>query len=308
MNNLEDMFDDDKLNKAVKKGKRKNLFKNIFIGIIAFIIASTLNDSISGILGEINTRDIKMYTKISIPNGYISKCVNVSNFLGGTSYYTVCKDLACGPVILSNEIQSFGFSPFKTSSHFQGIGGHSGDSWPIDYWDNGYKKLMFFHPDIKYKEYKKDFKDLDDIPEGKIIEMGLSLDKKYSIRNFSTLIPKVNISWLWLDTYTKEQMDKYKKDAKEHFSKSCYIPECKILGIRTEGNTLLNDIYDSNYSGLLNRLEKLGYKDIYNHLKGRKIPPEIIGAIVYGTKSELKTLINNPHIKGATIGIMRDKN
>ncbi|KOC51948.1 hypothetical protein ADU90_15025 [Clostridium botulinum] len=166
---------------------------------------------------------------------------------------------------------------------------------------------MFFHPDIKYKEYKKDFEYLNSIPDGKIIEIGLSFDKKYNLRNFSTLIPKFNISWLRLDTYTKEQIDKYRKDAKEHDSKVSYIGEEETLGIRTEGNVVLDNIYKANYSGLLNRLKKLRYKDIYNHLKERKTDPEIIGVIVYGTKSELKTLMNNPHIKGATIGVMRDK-
>ncbi|MCD3235305.1 anti sigma factor C-terminal domain-containing protein (plasmid) [Clostridium botulinum] len=305
MNKLEDMFDDDKLNKAVKKGKKRNILKITGIAVIVFILGTILNTTISRIISIMHKKRMDIAIGVNIPNAYIGKCVDIFSFLGGTSHYTVYKEVGWRAVPLYSSVSSIGLNTMISS----GRGGeyYRDKGWDVQHWENGYKKLMFFHPDIKYKEYKKDFEYLNSIPDGKIIEIGLSFDKKYNLRNFSTLIPKFNISWLRLDTYTKEQIDKYRKDAKEHDSKVSYIGEEETLGIRTEGNVVLDNIYKANYSGLLNRLKKLRYKDIYNHLKERKTDPEIIGVIVYGTKSELKTLMNNPHIKGATIGVMRDK-
>lgn len=305
MNKLEDMFDNDKLNKAVKKVKRKNLLTNILIAVIVFFLSSALNSYITKIIAGISRNRLEMCTKIQIPNAYIGKSVDVLGFLGGSSHYTVYKEVGWRPVPLYSSVSSFGLNSMISSG--TGIDNFRHKGWDVYHWENGYRQLIFFHPDIKYKKYKKDFEDFHSIPDDKIIEMGLSFDKKYNIRNFNTLIPNVNISWLWLDTYTKEQMTRYKKDVNEFYDKSSYIPEGSVLGIRTEGNIVLDNIFKDNYSGLLNRLRKLGYKDVYNYLKERKTPPEVIGVVVYGTKNELKTLINNPHIKGATIGVMRNK-
>lgn len=308
MEKIDDMLDDDKLNKAINKGKRRSNLKATIICIIVFVIGLILNSIVSIKMGNSNRKFLEGYCKTTIPSGYISKCVNVSGVLGGISHYTICKNIGWRPVILSNEISYFGINIFKISTFQSGSGGHSAGEWPVSYWENGYKKLMFFHPDIKYKEYKKDFSELDKISNSKIVEMGLSFDKKYEPNEVRRLIPKVNVSWVWLDTYTKEEMDKLKKEAKEYDARSTYISEQRTLGIRTEGNVVLTEIYKDSYSGLLNVLKTQGDKEVYRQLKERKDPPDIIGVTVYGTPNELKVLSENPHIKGATIGVMMDKN
>ena len=41
---------------------------------------------------------------------------------------------------------------------YTGSGGHKSGEWPKSFWENGYRKMMFFHPKVQYKEYKNDLK------------------------------------------------------------------------------------------------------------------------------------------------------
>jgi len=56
---------------------------------------------------------------------------------------------------------------------------------------------------------------------------------------------------------------------------------------------------DKRYNEVYNELVTKGYTDSSN------VP--ILGAIVYGAKDELKSLIGNPHIKASSFGVVVDK-
>ena len=308
MEKIDDILDDDKLNEAIKKGKIKSKLRIIATCILVFIVGYFINNQIVFRMSIANRQREEKNITFSIPNGRLGDETCIVGLLGGVTSYSVYKEVGWRPVFLYNSARSFGLGYHSIISSGGGYGGHSSDGWPLDCWENGYKKLMFFHPNIKYKEYKRDFSELDKISNGKIIEMGLSLDKGYDASELRNIIPNANISWMWLDTYTKEQMDQYKKEAEEYDARSTYISEQSTLGVKTEGNLVLTQIYKDNYSGLLNTLRKQGNQDLYKHLKERKNTPAIIGVTVYGTPSELKILSKNPHIKAAAIGVMRDNN
>ena len=62
---------------------------------------------------------------------------------------------------------------------------------------------------------------------------------------------------------------------------------------------LLKSSKDTRYNEVYNELVTKGYSDSAN------IP--ILGAIVYGTKDELKSLIGSPNIKASSFGVVVDK-
>ena len=89
--------------------------------------------------------------------------------------------------------------------------------------------MMFFHPNVTYKAYKNDLAELSQISDDKIIEVGLSLDKPYSISEISEILPDTDIGWYWVDTFSTQEMEQYQKEARENDAKAAYITEYDAL-------------------------------------------------------------------------------
>ena len=231
-------------------------------------------------------------------------------FLGGRSDFSVSRLVGGKAVVLENRAAPFGLIPQLFISRGWG-GGQSAGDWPSSLWENGYTKMIFFHPEISYKEYKNDLTELDKISGDKLIEVGISFDKPYMGADIPTILPNVKKSWYWVDAFRKEDLERYKKEAKEHDAKSTFINEYYVLGVsRREYYEydlrdydsllwLLKSSKDTKFNEIYNELVTKGYTDRTN------VP--ILGAIVYGTKDELKSLIGNPHIKAASFGVVVDK-
>ncbi|WP_461207363.1 anti sigma factor C-terminal domain-containing protein [Clostridium sp. DL1XJH146] len=316
--NFEDLFDDEKLEKSIKKGKRNSTIKiiiiSIIVGVVIFVMGMFINTKISMEMSENSFNNIETITKLTVPKGYISNSIDILGFLGGSGNYSISKTVGNKTVVLKENISNFGVFSSNVVSRYQGIGIHASDDWPENYWENGYRKMIFFHPDIDYKEYKNDLALLDEVPDGKIIEMGISFDNKYSVSEVYSLFPEINKTWIWINAFTDKEMEEYKMEANEYDPKACYIDEFNISGISiTDDYYLYNDTEDK-YQELLDLLKTSTYarhNEIYNELveKGKESADSIecLGVIVQGTKEDLKELLENPHIKASSFGVIVDK-
>ncbi|HZK86320.1 MAG TPA: anti sigma factor C-terminal domain-containing protein, partial [Desulfosporosinus sp.] len=229
------------------------------------------------------------------------------------------------PVILENRVSLFGLIPPLFIGRVQGHPSIA-EEWPTDYWENGYRKMIFFHPEISYKQYKNDLNELDKISRDKLIELGVSFDKPYKVADIPTILPNVKKSWYWVDAFRKSDLEQYKTDAKENDAKSTFIREDDVLGVSDHVNysdllELLKSSKDKKYNEIYNELLTKGYTHAINvpilskdkksegvltqNTDSSNVP--ILGAVVYGTKDELKSLIGNPHIKAASFGVVVDK-
>ncbi|SHI88079.1 Sigma factor regulator N-terminal [Desulfosporosinus lacus DSM 15449] len=311
---LDEMFDDEKLTMAIKKRIRKSSIKMIFISLVVITVAFiaiyfanlAITHKLSNEIFGFNENNIKLH----VPNGYISKSTDSMGFLVGRSDYTVSRDVAAKPVVLENKVSAYGLLTPLVLGRSQGVGSFAGE-WSVDYWENGYRKMIFFNPEISYKEYKNDLDELDKVSSDKLIELGLSFDKPYIATDMPTILPLVKISWYWVDAFRKEDSDRHKKQATENDGKATYIREDDALGVSVyhdlkdfnEGynnlRELLKSSKDNKYNEIYNELVAKGYTDSSN------VP--ILGVIVYGTKDELKLLIDNPHIKASSFGVVVDK-
>jgi hypothetical protein len=143
-----------------------------------------------------------------------------------------------------------------------------------------------------------------------LIELAVSFDKPYKYYEVESLFRnKVNASWYWLDAFTKEDMKAHRQLAEISDVNCAYIPEFNAIGVNVSPQH-----FETGYTDLMillqnTKLEK--YKAIYNEMmaKGYKEYNDapILGAIVYGTKSELKSLIGNPKIKASCFGVITSK-
>lgn len=313
---LDQIFDEDKLDRAIKKGKRKSTKRTVLVSllvtVLVFVIITIGNIALTINMSNKTFQAMSVYIKLTVPNGYISKSVDTFGFLGGRSNYTISRTVGNKTVALEDRVQLFGLLPPLIMTRGQD-GGHVAGEWPSTYWENGYNKMIFFHPQIAYKEYKNDLKNLNQIGNDKLIEVGLSLDKPYTISEVSNILPKVNISWYWIDAFTKDYMDRYEQEAKEYDAKAAFISEFDALGVDITPSMGVKS-FDSNYNSFVYNLktsENQKFIDIFNKLNSKrytdpsKVP--ILGAIAYGTKDQLESLIENPHIKASSFGVITEK-
>jgi hypothetical protein len=329
--NLDDLFDEKKLNKAIKKGKLKSTLRTIAISLVITIIVIILgcyfNNKISLKMSEQTFKDNQDFIKLTVPNGFISQSIDNIGLLGGKSTYKVSKAVGYKSIEVSDGTSVFGYPlnipilNFTGSSSKYPITRHSGgytvpkieDEWYVSYLENGYRSMMFFHPEIKYKGYKDDLSKLDEISDDMLIELAISFDKTYKDSQVQSLLGnKVNISWYWLDAFTNEDMKSHRQLAEISDANCAYIPEFNAIGVNvnpqyfetgyTELMDLLKNTRLERYKIMYNDMMAMGYKDY----KGSYDVP-ILGAIVYGTKSELKVLIGNPAIKASSFGVVTSK-
>jgi len=314
---LVEIFDERKLSQAIKKGKQKSLRKTIFVSLLVavlmFILLNIGNMTLTTMMGNKANQRMSAYIELTVPNGYISTSIDNIGFLGGRSDYTISRIINNKPVILENRMYPFGILPQITMSRHQGGAGHIAGEWPTSYWDYGYGKMMFFHPEITYKEYKNDLAELNQIANDKVIELGLSLDKSYTIAEVSELLPDLNISWYWINAFKAEDIDRYKQNAIKYDAKATYIPEYETLGVSMRAITKA-EYFPFEYNDFLFNLkisQNPRFLEIYNDLDANgyidpaKVP--ILGVIVYGTKDQLASLTENPHIKASSFGVIVDK-
>ena len=326
---LDELFNENQLNKAIKKGKLKSTIRTAIISLVVTIIVITIgsyiNTKTSIIMSEQFYKENEEFVKLTVPNGYISESIDNIGFLGGTSTYKVSKAIGYKSVVVQEMASKFGYSftnPilkfFGSSPYFpmyRGSGGYTiqsnGDGWPLNRTQTGYRRIMFFHPEIKYKNYKNDLSQLDKISDDQLIELAVSFNKPYKYTKVESLLSKVHASWYWLDAYTKDDMKEQKQMAEVIADKTgtISIDEFNAIGVNVNPQQ-----FETGYTDLINilkntKLEK--YKAIYNEMmaKGYKnyydVP--VLGAIVYGTKSELKVLIGNPAIKASSFGVITSK-
>lgn len=329
--NLDELFDEKKLNKAIKKGKLKSTIRTAIISLIVTIIVITLgsyfNTKISIKMSEQEFKDNQDFIKLTVQNGYISQSIDNIGFLGGKGTYTVSKTVGYKSVVVQERQSVFGYSLSSPMLKFLGYspnfpltrstGGYSGpnmqDGWSVNYSENGYRSMMFFHPKISYKGYRDDLSNLDKISNDMLIELAISFDKPYKDYEVQSLLGhKVNLSWYWLDAFTNEDMKAQRQLAEISDVNCAYINDYNAIGVNVSPQH-----FETGYTNLMEllkntRLEryKTMYKDMmangYKDYKDYNDVP-ILGAIVYGTKSELKVLIGNPCIKASSFGVITSK-
>lgn len=313
---FENKFEQENLDKQIKKMKRKSMIKTLSISLIVSIVvivgALFINTSVNIRESEKSFEREQIYTQLTVPNGYILDATFDFEMLGGKSEYTIAREIGPKSVTLTKYKSQYG-KFFKINSMYYGSGfryDRNFEEADGGFWDTGYRKMIFYHPSIEYKGYKNDLELLEEIPDGKIIEMGISFDKDYSVWDIDKILPDVETSWIGLDMFTDEYMKNEKYEAKEYDMGAVYIDEREILGVSM---LRVNSTYEVQFevSNLLDLLKESPMEEhhkIYEkyYTEDRTDMPNMIAAIVYGTKDELMKLRDNPYIKASSIGVVED--
>lgn len=302
----EDIFDEKKIKKAVKKGKRKSLITIVFVSIIVFIILNIANFAISAYFSQKAFKQWDAYVRLSTPNGYISETVDSRGILGGISHYKISKDMKIKSIVIEQKQYQFGLNPSVLVSRGSGGSiGVTGDDWQFSYKENGWREMLFFHPEVDYKRYKNDEELIKNLEGEKIYEVALSFDQPYKLSELPfQQLPEM--TWFWLNTYSNNQLNTFQQEAKEYDWSATFIRENEALGFSIRNSYARATGMDYEYDEFLKLLKTSNYsehKEAYNTMKDISIDDiEILGVVVYGTKDEIGEIMKDPIIKASSLG------
>ncbi|RSK25978.1 hypothetical protein EJF36_03170 [Bacillus sp. HMF5848] len=302
----EDIFDEKKIKKALKKGKRKSFITIVLVSIIVFVILNIANVTISIFLSQKAFKQWDAYVRLSTPNGYISETVDSRGILGGMSYYKISKDMKIKSIVIEQKQYQFGLNPSVLISRGSGGSiGVTGDDWQFSYKENGWREMLFFHPEVDYKKYKNDVELIESMEGNKIYEVALSFDKPYKQSELPfRQLPQM--TWFWLNTYSNIQLNTFQQEAKEYDWSATFIRENEALGFSIRNSYTSSADMAYEYDKFLNLLKTSTFSEhnqAYNTMKGISIDDvEILGVVVYGTKEEIVEIMTNPIIKASSIG------
>lgn len=301
----DDLFDEKKIKKAVRKGKWKTIMTVIMISIVVFVVLNIANTAISVHYSQKAFKQWDAYVRLSTPNGYISETVDSKGILGGISNYEISKDFKIKPVVIERKQYSFGLNSPVLTSRFRGSKiGSTGDDWQFGYKENGWREMMFFHPNVSYQKYKDEEELIERMQGDKIYEVALSFDQPYKPRELFMQFPEM--TWFWIDTYSSEQLNEFQQKAKENDWSSTFIPEYDALGFSINRPYISIHDLKGEYEEFLELLPmsiSSDHQNAFYKMKDVKLEDvEILGAVVYGTKEELEEILNEPIIKASSLG------
>jgi hypothetical protein len=340
--NIDNMFDfDEKSTKnTIKKAKLYSTLKTIGISVVVagvvLVVVGIANSKILGMIGYTKYDQENAFREISGPNNYTSGVVFNEGLFNGEAEYSTYKIIGNKPVYNGTSIIDYSIFPF-TNSRYGNVYGRiltfennkpSAFNKSNLYNELGNEEMMFYHPKVNYKSYSNELNSLDSMDDNKSMEIALSFDKEYTVKEVQDMIPKdINLSWYWVDTNNEKDLEPLKGIYKETdkngkkkivYRNPCYISADKIYGmdgIDSHGLIVeepeISFIQNIQYGITQKSRYESEFKRIHNNLSGKdgKIDKEdlkVIGVVVTGNVKDLKTLQNKDYIKGSTIGVVVD--
>nr|WP_160398109.1 anti sigma factor C-terminal domain-containing protein [Paenibacillus sp. MMS18-CY102] len=327
MNDNEASFDDNiKLAALIKKARNRTIWRNIIISltVMLFILVGGwfVNLQLQYRSADNAMRDIEMFEEISGPNHYLSGYRTHYGFLSGTLEYQTYKIVEGVPVVW--EPENYEFSSWGTFT--RSLGNYSslsvqdtamqeqGFQYTRPY--NRYsseREMMFYLPSVEYANYLNETPELNAMNGQKLVEMALSFDTNYSVKQIQSMLPTdVHPVWYWVDTYKpmiQQLPDGTVLEPNPDLAGSVYG-----FGIRPDNPDVTEQKFlDALENGIqVKGKYKQEYERIYDYLRDGKEKPTIdgvrvIGVVVTGTANRLKALQGQTYVKAAVLGAIIDK-
>lgn len=333
---LDHLFDMEKMEKTIKKAKRRANWKTVLITVVVIaalvVVGYIANQKITQVLEGPISISARGFHEISAPNEFIGKHEEYPGILGGRNHYTTYKIIE-GKVVYTGE-EGYGYGLFRdellnrtgmSSPNLIWESHHEEDLEKQRYNELGQREMVFFYPFLQYKIYRYDLVLLDDIGEDKVMEVALSFDQGYTLKEVQSMIPNdVTLSWVWVDDVNEEE-DSFQVKERDMDGKFIRVldnlvrSEHTVYGIsllNADGNKAedpVTSFISTIASGQKYKARWQGeYKRLYETLSGEdgKLSGKYLryyGAVVTGNAKTLSQLKGLPFIKASSIGVVTDK-
>jgi hypothetical protein len=314
------------ISEVVKKARRKSIARTIAISTGIFVLAGfvvfvgntlLLNYKVDQVL-----RDITLFNRVTDPNTYMHNYQEDRGFLGGTLTYQTYKVIEGVPVVWDEETVEYNvFGGFSRRiggySPIQLVGEDMADfPYARSYsYQTGERSLLFYHPAVKYEKILNDLVLLPQIGADKVVEMGISFDRAYTVEQVKAMLPKgVHPAWYWADTYSEEELKQMQPSAAEG-KEFPSIPEqaFTVYGFheRSVPDPMAKPETENDFLTMLkdgmthSKQFKQEFERIYQIAKDKQAL--IIGVVVTGTPETLKALQGQPYVRAAVLGATADR-
>lgn len=299
---LETLFDENSLNKTLKKARRVTFIRNLLISAIVCIViliaiyrvnAWWMTNKSSDIISDLNIRE----TVMKAPNTVIKTETLDIGLFKGTIKREVYKVIENKVIPWDSQEVDIGFRGYYSTS-FSSYSTNIDETTQINF-PSGQNEMLFYVPQFQYNTYANDLKKLREYPSDKYIELSISFDKNYSLNEVKEMLPNsIHATWFWVDSYPKK-------------TESRDTPESGqwLFGI-SEPSSKLGEVLTTskveNELDFLNHLNKFD-KGTYQLISKREKDGFIIGVVVTGTKEDLLLLEGQPYVKASSIGVVVSK-
>ncbi|WJN47546.1 anti sigma factor C-terminal domain-containing protein (plasmid) [Priestia aryabhattai] len=305
---LDSIFDEKSLHRTLKKAKYIAFLRTVFISalVVCFVITVLIkgNDYFINTQGnKLTERFIKENHVRMSPNTFTNTDTISTGILKGTiksEVFKVIEDkvISWGTEQITYDLNGNFNASFSTHSTIV-------NDTTMYHIPNGQREMLFYVPKYKYKVYANDFDMIKDYPNDKYMEMAISFDKNYTLKEVQKMLPtSAHQTWYWVDNYNYNY--KYAKSTGyrgEPESGRWLLGISKPspqLGVKLTSNKVKTE------ADFLNELQKTDPGEVKS-LKDRQKNGLIIGVVVTGTKEELLSLQNKPYVKAASLGAVVDK-
>lgn len=287
----------------IKSAKRKSYFRitavSLLVSICVVILLILLKIQLTPYFMNQKIMEKELFYEIYGANTYTGDWTEQYKLVNSSAVAPKYKLLNGKPVKLG-EI-SFDSSPNEVTV---------GNSELEQFSYQGHRVMNFFHPSLQYRKYSNDLSKLDNVNDGKWIELALSFNQPYSYKEVVSMLPKdVTLQWSWVNTYSAEEIEGIKVSSAD----AEILQEHNVAGfpsISKAGEIIENPV--NAFIETLDFAQSKGstYKEEFEHIydvlkEGQDI--KIIGAVVVGDKQQLQSLSNQNYIKATSFGVIIDQ-
>lgn len=302
-------------NKTVKKTKRKMLLRHILISVIVTVVVGfgfklTTDWLIQYRINKWHEEELFL-TVIREPNVQVTGANYSYDAFKATARTLVTKKVG-GRIIPWDKIETYIY-PFRDPRTKDPSGGHFSTynedtkQWDVMHEATGNRVAGFFHPDIMYENLPNNMNLLSKMREDQYIEMAISFDQAYTLKEVENFFQEKHLNWLWLNSFSKDRI----KADNETNSILREIPTTTGYGIPYPielSGTIIRTLQswkelqpdNPAVSSLLNIAN-----DKKGHLKTENL--QIIGVIISGEPSELLQYKDQPFVRASSLGATVDK-
>ena len=324
--NVDKLFNevkDGRIEKILRKNKILSYLKIILISaavaIVVLFVAYIAIDSLSFDYCQskqiIEENRLSNYYRIGYPNRYIGEYSRYNDLFKGELECTTYKNLNGRILYAGTEKRVFGLFNFRSGIFGGGmiVQQIEDDSISTELKNRqssvyGLRYMTFYYPYVEYKNGINDMEMLSKISNDKIIEIGISFDKEYSLNDTKMLILKDLTTFYWVDDKNSNEKESL-KDQKWACGEND-IHGIKLLDEWGEIVEKPEEVFIRSLT-LLKDTENF-YKDIYIKMAGSdgnldKSDIYIQGAVLVGSPDSIAQLKDKLFIKYATLGSVVDK-
>ena len=283
----------------IKSAKRKSYFRitgvSLLVSICVVILLILLKIQLTPYFMNQKMIEKELFYEIYGANTYTGAWTEQYKLVNSSAVAPKYKLLNGKPVHLGEV--SFDSSPIEVT-----VGNSEFEQFSYQ----GHRVMNFFHPSFEYPKYSNDLSKLDNVNDGKLIELALSFDQSYSYEEVVSMLPKdVTLQWNWVNTFSAEEIEGLKATGSELFQ------EHNVAGfpsISKAGELMANPVNSFMETLDLARSKGGSYKEEFEHIYNVvKADQDIIGVVIVGDKQQLKSLINQNYIKASSFGAIIDE-